>query len=238
MAFEIQLYPRAGRPTTAEGRAVDTVRERLAPYSRHLRRVGVRFDRSTSPRGNVDQTCRVDVTLVGVADAPKVLVEGRAPSASEAADLAADAAGGAVRREVEEAERRPSKKQRRRKLERARARVIEVRRGESASEPDAQQWEQVPEEELMRPEHLTPREVKSANPRRKRHIHKTQNQARATAARELSATRPSRKSTRKSANRSKRDSNLARRTEREVRSPEARAARSTPKVSRAGAAVR
>ena len=157
------------------------------------------------------------MTLVSVFDAPKLLVEGRARSEQEAADIAADADEGAVRREVEEVESRLKKKQLR-KVEPTSGKQASVRREEGAT-TNASEEELAAEE----PNRITPREVKTAHPRRKRHIHKTQRQARATSAIEFSATRPSRKSTRKSANRSKRDSNLARSTKRSVRSPKARA---------------
>src|SRR5262249_39640689 len=114
MPLEIHLYPRRGRPTTAEEHAVEVLRSRLDQFGRYLRRVGVRFDELINPRGTFDQACRVDLTLVDVLDARKFLVEGRAPNAKEAAELAADAASGAVRREVEEAERRLARRRKRR----------------------------------------------------------------------------------------------------------------------------
>lgn len=55
--------------------------------------------------------------------------------------------------------------------------------------------------------------------------HQTKHAARATFAREESASTPSRKSTRKSANGVKADNNLRRKAMRKVRSPESRASR-------------
>ncbi len=233
--MEIRLYPRAARPTTAEERAVDTLRSRLAPYEKHLREVSIRFDDVIRPSGKVDRACRVDVTLAQVFDAPKLSVEGRAPNERDASDAAADGVEGAVRREVEDAERRLSKtskkKAARMKAKRAAAseRVLEVARAERGGTEGLSEFD-ILEEQAREGRHATPRAVKTARPMRGRHIHKTQRQARATAAREISATRPSRKSTRKSSNRSKRDSNQARRTRRAVRSPEQRAAASAARA--------
>ena len=227
--MEIRLYPRAARPTTAEEHAVDALRTKLEPYAKHLREVSVRFDDVIRPSGKVDRSCRVDVTLVQVEGSPKLSVEGRAPNERDAADAAADGMEGAVRREVEEVQRRRSKTsktgKRKAKAKRAAAseRFVEVRRGEPEATEGLSEYD-ILEEQAREGRHATPRAVKTARPMRGRHIHKTQRQARATAAREISATsRPSRKSTRKSANRVKRDSNLARKTKRAVRSPEQRA---------------
>src|SRR5262245_6431084 len=104
MPLEIHLYPRSGRPTTAEEHAVEALHARLDRFKRYLRRVGVRIDQIIGSRGTFEQVCRVHVTLVAVLDVPKLVVEGRAPNVHEAADGAADAAENAVRREVEEAE--------------------------------------------------------------------------------------------------------------------------------------
>lgn len=231
--MEIRLYPRAARPTTAEEHAVDTLQSRLEPYAKHIREVKIRFDDVIRPSGKVDRACRVDVTLHQVLDSPKLSVEGRAPNDGDAAEVAADGVAGAVRREVEEAERRLGKTSKRKAAARPKAKrepaVVEVRRGgeEGPSEYD------LLEEQAREGRHATPRAVKTARPMRGRHIHKTQRQARATAAREISAKRPSRKSTRKSANRSKRDSNLVRQNKRAVRSPEQRAAAAQARGARA-----
>ncbi len=215
-ALDIRLYSRAARPTTGEARAVELVRSRLEEFAQHLRRVFVRLEQRIIGPGKVDQACRVEVTLTKVADAPQFVVEGRAPSAPEAIELAADAAASAVRREVEVTERKRGRASR--KAETGAKTVAVERSTEPLEEPDIIASDT---------RHFTPRSVKTAHPRRGRHIHKTQRQARATSAREVSATKPSRKSTRRSANRMKRDSNLARRTERKVSSPEARAGRPT-----------
>lgn len=231
--MEIRLYPRAARPTTAEERAVDTLRSRLEPYAKHIREVKVRFDDVIRPSGKIDRACRIDVTLHQVFDSPKLSVEGRAPNDRDAAEVAADGAAGAVRREVEESDRRLSKTTKRRAAARPKAKVaakvVEVRRGgeEGPSEYD------LIEEQARAGRHATPHAVKTARPMRGRHIHKTQRQARATSAPEISAKRPSRKSTRKSANRSKRDSNLARQNTRSTRSPEQRAAAAQARGARA-----
>jgi len=236
--MEIRLYPRAPRPTTAEEHAVDTLRSRLEQYAKHLREVSIRFDDVIRPSGKVDRACRVDVTLAQVVDAPKLSVEGRAPNERDAADVAADGVEGAVRREVEEAERRRSKNAKRKgaKIRAKRAagheRFLEVRRGEEAPAEGFSEVD-ILEEQAREGRHATPHAVKTARPMRGRHIHKTQRQARATSAREVSATRPSRKSTRRSANRVKRDSNLARQTKRAVRSPEQRAEAAQARAARA-----
>ncbi len=234
--MEIRLYPRAARPTTAEEHAVDALQTKLEPYAKHLREVSVRFDAVIRPSGKVDRSCRVDVTLVQVEGAPKLSVEGRAPNERDAADAAADGMAGAVRREVEEVDRRRSKTSKRKpKAKRAAAseRFVEVRRGEPGATEGLSEYD-ILEEQAREGRHATPRAVKTARPMRGRHIHKTQRQARATSAREISATtRPSRKSTRKSANRSKRDSNLARKTKRSVRSPEQRAEAAQARGARA-----
>jgi hypothetical protein len=229
--LEIHLYSRAGRPTTVEERAVEAVRTKLEKYARHLRRVGVRLDQRINNSGQLDQSCRVEVTLIKVLDSPKLLVEGRAPSGQEAAALAADAVFGAVEREVMAAQRRG-----RRASPRAKSKTLEVRRAEEESA--LENAEAIAREAEER--HLTPRRVKTAHPQRGRHIHKTQRQSRATSAREAppATGRPSRKSTRKSANRSKRDSNQARRNERDVRSPEAQATRARAGALRAGGSSR
>jgi hypothetical protein len=225
---DIRLHSRGARPTTAEARAIDMVRERLEEFARHLRRVVVRLEQRISGPGKVDQACRVEVTLVNVDDAPQLLVEGRAPTERAAVDQAADAARIAVQQEVERAERR------RHARRPAKTRAAEKK---AAGKKAAATAETVEDEELelakeAASHHFTPRSVKTAHPRRGRHIHKTQRQARATSAREVSATTPSRKSTRRSANRSKRDSNLARRTQRSVRSPEERATRAGARTTR------
>jgi len=227
--LEIRLYPRAMRPTTAEEHAVGVVRSGLEGYGKHIRRVGIRLDQIISAPGKLHWACRVEVTLVKVVDAPKFYVEARARTEQEAVALAGDAILDAVRREVEEAERRRDRARKpkvaRRKAEGA-PRLLEVRRTQAlgGGETEAELAER--DREAAKERHLTPRSVKTAHPLRGRHIHKTQRQARATSARELSAAeRPSRKSTRKSANRSKRDSNQARRHERELRSPKTRATR-------------
>ncbi len=225
--LEIQLYPRAMRPTAAEEQAVGVVRSRLEGYGKHIRRVGIRLDQIISAPGKVHWACRVEVTLVKVVDAPKFYVEARARTEQETVALAGDAILDAVRREVEEAERRRDRARKpkvaRRKAEGA-PKPVEVQRTQAlrAGETEAELAER--DREAANERHLTPRAVKTAHPLRGRHIHKTQRQARATSAREVSAAeRPSRKSTRRSANRSKRDSNQARRNEREVRSPKTRA---------------
>ncbi|MBX3200295.1 MAG: hypothetical protein KF894_19315 [Labilithrix sp.] len=206
------------------------VRSRLEKHSKHLRRVGVRLTQLINGSGELDWTCRVEVAMTKVAT-PKFYVEGRAPQVLEAAELAADAVEGAVRREVEGSSGKRSSGARRRPAEGARS--VEVRRGASQPfESDEAQLAREREEDTLR--RMTPRAVKTANPMRGRHIHKTRQQAQATSAREVSATRPSRKSTRKSANRSKRDSNLVRRAKRDTRSPDARAARA---AARSGASA-
>lgn len=225
--MDIRLQARGGRPTTAEARALEVVRERLEGFARHLRRVVVRLEQKISGPGRVDQSCRVELTLVNVDDAPQLLVEGRAPNERTAVDQAAEAALLAVQQEVERAERR---RRSRRPLAKARPRATAATRG-AIGETD--ELEQVTEAESH---HFTPRSVKTAHPQRGRHIHKTQRQARATSAKEVSATRPSRKSTRRSANRSKRDSNEVRRAGRAVRSPEARATRARARAGRGAAA--
>ena len=223
--MEIRLYPRAARPTTAEEHAVDALQSRLEPYAKHLREVRIRFDDVIRPSGKVDRSCRVDVTLARASASPKLSVEGRAPNERDAADAAADGMEGVVRREVEAIERRRTKttKQKAKTKRATGERVVEVRRGEEEEATEGLSEYDILEEQAREGRHATPRAVKTANPMRGRHIHKTQRQARATAAREISATRPSRKSTRRSANRSKRDSNLARQTKRAVRSPKQRA---------------
>lgn len=70
----------------------------------------------------------------------------------------------------------------------------------------------------------------SAKPRGQ---HPTMRTARASFALETSATRPSRKSTRKSANRAKPDSNLHRRAIRLARAPEERARKAKARPGRA-----
>ncbi|MBX3265069.1 MAG: hypothetical protein KF782_35685, partial [Labilithrix sp.] len=226
--FETHLYSRAARPTTAERHAVALVGTRLDKYSKHLRRAGVRLTQLINASGQLDWTCRVEVAMTKGAT-PKFYVEGRARQVLEAVELAADAVEGAVRREVEGASERSGAGRRRAT---SGLRGVEVRRGAAARRgAEAREGEGLPELEDEALRRLTPRAVKTANPMRGRHIHKTRRQAQATSARELSATRPSRKSTRKSANRSKRDSNLVRRAKRDTRSPEARAARA---ASRAG----
>ena len=223
-SMEIRLYPRATRPTTAEEHAVDALRTRLEPYAKHLRQVSIRFDDVIRPSGKVDRSCRVDVTLAQVFDSPKLSVEGRAPNERHAADAAADGVEGAVRREVEEVERRRSRGSKRKAKAKSAGgeRVVEVRREETEATEGLSEYD-ILEEQARQGRHATPRAVKTANPMRGRHIHKTQRQSRATAAKEISATRPSRKSTRRSANRVKRDSNLARQTKRAVGSPKQRA---------------
>ncbi|MBX3204943.1 MAG: hypothetical protein KF764_07730 [Labilithrix sp.] len=223
--FETHLYSRAARPTTAERYALGLVRTRLEKYAKHLRRVGVRLAQLLNSSGKLDWTCRVEVGMSKAASAaPKFFVDGRAAHVLEAVELAVDAVDGAVRREVASVEGKKHKTLRRK------AKSIEVSRGasEAAEEEESEAASERADEELR---HSTPRAVKTANPMRGRHIHKTRRQAQATSARETSATRPSRKSTRKSANRSKRDSNLVRRAKRDARSPEARAARA---ASRSG----
>jgi|GEM_PF-2700457 len=222
--MEIRLYPRAARPTTAEEHAVDALRSRLEPYSKHLREVSIRFDDVIRPSGKVDRSCRVDVALARAFATPKLSVEGRAPAERDAADAAADGMEGVVRREVEAIQRRRSKtaKRKAKTTRGAGERVVEVRRGEEEATEGLSEYD-ILEEQAREGRHATPRAVKTANPMRGRHIHKTQRQSRATAAPEVSATRPSRKSTRRSANRVKRDSNLARSTKRAARSPKQRA---------------
>lgn len=224
--LNVRVYPRRQRPTTAEEYAAETLRSALDKYARHIRRLGVRFEEVINGNGDVDQACRVSVTLTDVFDAPKFVVEGRAPNEHEAANLAADGAAGAVRREVEDWES-----------------VIRKRKGKHKAGRTAKA-EEVQEESYADEDVLgvregerdgsTPRAAKSSNFLRKRGIHKTQRQARANVVRELPATRtereetrPSRKSTRKSANRSKHDSNQARRAHRAAFSSEASAERSS-----------
>lgn len=225
-ALDVRLYARAARPTTGEARAAETLRDRLAPYGPHLRRVSVRIEQRISGPGKVDQTCRVEVTMMKVTGAPQFVVEGRAATEHEAITLAADAAAFAVRREVEAA---VEKQSRRKPHAAARSSSVAVERTETegAELTQADEVERAREAEQVA-HHFTPRELKTARPARGRHIHKTLRQSRATSARETTAARrPSRKSTRRSANRSKRDSNQARRTKRSVRSPEETARRAT-----------
>jgi hypothetical protein len=201
-ARRIYLKPQALRPTAAEVRAVQTLALTLAPYADHIRRVSVRIARTTGRAVAFDHVCRVHVALRDVYDVPSFLVEGEGSSDREAAQLAAEA---------------------------ARRVVLLALGGEVATQ--ARSNESIEEEartraaETARRHHTTPREVKSAKPLRGRHIHKTQRQARATSARELSKGRPSRKSTRRSSNRSKRESNQVLRHERAIRAPKERAAR-------------
>lgn len=223
-ALDVRLHSRAARPTTAEARAVELLRTRLESFARQLRRVSVRLEQKISGPGKVDQACRVELNLVDVPDAPQILVEGRAPNERAAVDEAAEAAFLAVEEEVARAERRRARSRRTAKVKTTGARS-ETQTAETA----AAELEEAAEVERH---HTTPRSVKTANPQRGRHIHKTQRQARATSAREVSATKPSRKSTRKSANRSKRDSNQVRRTKRAVRSPTQRASRSQAQSTR------
>jgi hypothetical protein len=217
MSFTIQLQPRAVRPSAAEAYAVEALRARLDEYGRHLRGVRLRFDEVSHGPGDIDKICRVHVTLAGVRDVPGFVVEGRAPHEREAADLAVDAVHGAVRRAIEEGLGRRQMRKLAASRRKRKVPILEVTR--AAGE------ELVEEAEPRARGSTTPRALKTARPPRGRGLHKTQREARATASREVSATQPSRKSTRKSANRSKRDSNQLLRTRRAVRSPGARAER-------------
>lgn len=190
MDLEIYLQTRAAR-TVTDANAVEIIRARLEKHRRYIRRLIVRFDETMNARTRVDKVCRIHVSLRAVRGIPSFIVEGRALHEREAAALAADELSGA----------------------------IEERIG-SLNAPVAKvQREEEPETARAGRDGVTPRAVKTAHPLRGRHIHKTNRQARATAARERSVppARPSRKLTRKSANRMKRDSQQTLRATRRVR---------------------
>ena len=194
---EIYLQTRAAK-TMTDAYAVETIRARHEKYGRYVRRLNVRFDEAINARGRIDKVCRIHVSLRAVPGIPSLIVEGRAPHEREAAALAAEEVRGAIDDRV--GRPRP---------------------------PPIEEPVVIVESRYAERDGATPRELKTARPARKRHIHKTQRQARATAARESTApgTRPSRKLTRKSANRIKRDSQQTLAADRRNRAPEARASR-------------
>ena len=94
---EIPAFIRsAGAGIDADDKAY--LRRKLGKFARSVQRVSVRVEDVNGPRGGIDMTCRMKVTLRGL---PSVVVESRDHSAQAAMDKALARVGIAVRRALE-----------------------------------------------------------------------------------------------------------------------------------------
>ncbi len=209
---------------------------RLARFATHIERASVRVEDINGPRGGVDTACRIQLTVSGL---PSIVVERRALNAELALKSAASAVGRAMDRSVARARlgtpapTRPAPARTRKPRSSPGVRpeggsLIGRRVGRAS--PNLRRAADRPEK-LRRDAWVdTAAPGVTATDRK---AGGGSSAARNTKLRragmgytlEDSATKPSRKSTRKSANRAKSGSQLARRTRRKVHSPKARASR-------------
>ena len=181
--------------SAVEERTRQVLRRRLARFGTLIERVDVRFKDVNGPRGGRDTVARIHLLVAG---RPPVFVEERALAAGPAIALAAAAVGEAM-------DRATSKRRSKRKMTApAPTHAPEIPSGRAHA---AVRHGREPERKEAEP----PR----ARPRRRGMVYEL----------EESATKPSRKSTRKSANRMKGASRLSRRTRRRKHAPRSRASR-------------
>jgi hypothetical protein len=158
---------------------------RLARFGAHIERVSVRFKNLNGPRGGIDTSCRIKLTISG---RPSVFVEERALDADKALARAATSVARAMARSVERV---------------GLATPSLPRLPTPAPTPRPKKVEALAEE------------APKGRRRRRGMVY----------ALEESATKPSRKSTRKSINRLKSGNKLSRRQQRRKHTPRARASR-------------
>jgi hypothetical protein len=183
---------------------------RLGRFATHIERATVRFKDVNGPRGGVDTLCRIQLT---VSHRPTVLVENRAVDAEAALKRSATAAANAMGRSVGRAGLRTP----------APTVAPEPPEEEQAAEPS-------PRKTSAKRRSPAGRRVARKGRRRPGGPARAAGQAKRTRRKmgyklEQSATKPSRKSTRKGIHKKKSGSKLGRRQAAKVRSPKARATR-------------
>jgi hypothetical protein len=200
-------------PADFRPHARELLGRRLGRFATHIERATVRFEDVNGPRGGVDTLCRIQLT---VSRRPTVFVESRAVDAPSALKRSATAAANAMDRSVGRAGLRtlpPTE------------RALEEREATSV-EAEAPR-ERVGKRRAVRPRRRKlgggPRPAGRAKPTRAKMGYKL----------EQSATKPSRKSTRKGIHKKKSGSKLRRRQVARVRSPKARATRAKIQRTRA-----
>lgn len=212
--------------------------KKLGKFSPHIERVTVRFEDLNGPKGGVDIECRIKVVLSGL---PSVVVAETAESVQVAFNRAADRCVRTVQKALESSGTRAPKVPRRPAAPKAAASPARPARAAAAGSIIGRRVGRAKsnlEAAAARPEKRKRTfPVDTAEPGRSathRKVGEGATAARNTKLRAHGASyaledsmqaRPSRKSTRKSANSIKADNQLRRRTVREVRSPEQRAAR-------------
>jgi hypothetical protein len=190
-------------PADFRPHARELLGRRLGRFATNIERATVRFEDVNGPRGGVDTLCRIQLT---VSRRPTVLVESRAADPGAALKRSATAAANAMDRSVG----------------RAGLRTLPPTKTEAAEElPERPATRRVVRPRRRKPGGR-PRAAGQAKPTRAKMGYKL----------EQSATKPSRKSTRKGIHKKKSGSKLRRRQVARTRSPKARATRAKVQRSR------